>query len=57
VFVVTVTAVSPDKLTGNAKTEITRDDFGLQIPSVPFVANVSPTVKLEFDFVAVPVKG
>ncbi|MGQ0601326.1 MAG: YceI family protein [Anaerolineales bacterium] len=52
VFEVTVTAESATRLKGSAFATITRADFGLIIPSVPSVANVGETVKLELDFVA-----
>lgn len=51
-FEVTVQAASEAQLTGTAKATIKRGDFGLNIPSVPFVANVAEDVRLEFDFVA-----
>jgi polyisoprenoid-binding protein YceI len=52
-FEVTVTPVSETEIQGRAATTILRNDFDLQIPSVPSVANVSEEVLLEFDFVAV----
>ena len=56
-FQVTVVPVSADRLEGMASTTILRGDFGLNIPNVPFVANVGEEVLLEFDFVALPVDG
>jgi len=53
-FDVTVTAESPEKLSGSAKATIKRADFNLNIPSVPFVANVGDTVNLQIDFVLIP---
>ncbi len=50
-FDVSVT-VGADSLTGSATTQITRDQFNLQIPSVPFVANVSNDVTLDIKFTA-----
>ncbi len=50
-FDVAVT-VGADSLTGSATTQITRDQFNLQIPSVPFVANVSNDVTLDIKFTA-----
>ncbi len=50
-FDVSVT-VAADSLTGSATTQITRDQFNLQIPSVPFVANVSNDVTLDIKFTA-----
>lgn len=52
-FEVTVTPVSETEIQGSARTTILRTDFGLEIPSVPSVADVSEEVLLEFDFVAV----
>ena len=52
VFEVTVTAEAADRLKGSATATINRADFNLIIPSVPSVANVGETVKLELDFVA-----
>lgn len=51
-FAVTVTPVSESEIQGSASTTVMRADFGLQIPSVPSVADVSEEVVLEFDFVA-----
>ena len=51
-FNVTATAVSDTQITGTATAVINRADFGLQIPSVPNVANVEEEVELFIDFVA-----
>jgi polyisoprenoid-binding protein YceI len=51
-FDVTVTPVSRDRLEGTAAAVVQRDDFDLQIPSVPGVANVEEEVELYIDFVA-----
>jgi polyisoprenoid-binding protein YceI len=51
-FTATVQAESASRLSGKASASINRDDFGLSIPSVPFVANVSQQVALEIAFVA-----
>ncbi|MFN2187951.1 MAG: YceI family protein [Candidatus Promineifilaceae bacterium] len=51
-FEAEVTFVSGDRLEGTAATVILREDFGLIIPDVPFVANVGEEVGLEIDFVA-----
>ncbi len=40
------------RLSGEASTMVLRSDFGLTIPSVPFVANVADDVVLELDFIA-----
>ena len=55
VFDVTATADSGTQISGSATTTVQRSDYGLQIPSVPQVADVSEEVTLELDFVAVPV--
>jgi polyisoprenoid-binding protein YceI len=52
-FSVTLTPESDAWLTGLASATILRSDFGLTIPSVPSVADVSQEVKLELEFVAV----
>ncbi|MBA3534779.1 MAG: YceI family protein, partial [Ardenticatenales bacterium] len=49
---VTVTPVGEGRLEGSATTSINRADWGLTIPNVPFVANVSEAIQLEIDFVA-----
>jgi polyisoprenoid-binding protein YceI len=51
-FFVTATAVSEDQLIGTAVASVFRADYGLQIPSVPNVANVEEEVELTIDFVA-----
>lgn len=53
-FEVTGTLVAPDRLEGTATATVNRTDFGLEIPSVPSVANVSEEVLIALDFVAVP---
>jgi polyisoprenoid-binding protein YceI len=53
VFDVTATADALNALSGTASVTIQRSDFGLAIPSVPSVANVSEAVELAIDFVAV----
>jgi len=51
-FTVEATAVSETQLTGTATAVVNRVDFGLQIPSVPNVANVEEEVELYIDFTA-----
>ncbi|HRQ40325.1 MAG TPA: YceI family protein [Chloroflexota bacterium] len=51
-FTVQATAVSATQLTGTATATVSRGDYGLQIPSVPNVANVEEEVELIIDFVA-----
>lgn len=51
-FTVEATAVSPTQLTGTATAAVSRGDYGLQIPSVPNVANVEEEVELIIEFVA-----
>ena len=52
VFNVNATAVSDDQLVGSASAVVLRADYGLEIPSVPNVANVENEVELYIDFVA-----
>lgn len=52
VFEATVRAESAERLVGIATTTVRRSDYNLQIPSVPFVANVSDEVVLTLEFVA-----
>ena len=52
-FEVTLTVQSADRLSGSATATIERSEFGLSIPSVPQVAEVSNEVILELDFAAV----
>ncbi len=54
VFDATVSVESMERLRGLASTTILRSDYGLSIPSVPFVANVGENVGLEIEFVLVP---
>lgn len=56
VFEATVQAESADRLTGTATTIVKYADYNLQIPDVPFVANVSDDVELKIEFVALPVQ-
>jgi polyisoprenoid-binding protein YceI len=51
-FDATVRPESPERLEGSATTTISRADWGITIPQVPGVANVSDSVRLEMDFVA-----
>ena len=53
-FDVTLTAESETRLTGFATTKIKRSDFNINIPSVPFVADVGDEFTLELDFVLAP---
>jgi polyisoprenoid-binding protein YceI len=48
-----VTIVNQDRIEGLLTTSVFYNDFDISIPSVSFVAEVSETVILEFDFVAV----
>ena len=52
VFEVTATVDDMNTLSGLATTTVQRADYGLVIPSVPSVANVSEDVIVEIDFVA-----
>lgn len=51
-FAVSLKADSANAFSGTASTMINRTDFGLSIPSVQQVANVSEQVIIEFDFSA-----
>jgi polyisoprenoid-binding protein YceI len=52
-FDLTATVLSADEIQITGASTINRADFGLNIPSVPFVANVGETLVLELDLVAV----
>lgn len=56
-FDMTVTANSEDELSGSGATTVLRSDYGLNIPSVPSVADVSEEVRLEVDFIAAAVEA
>lgn len=51
-FDMTVTPVSATTLQGSGATTVRYADFGISIPSVPFVAGVQDDVRLEIDFTA-----
>ena len=51
-FDVTLTIVDESTIEGLAITEVLRTDFGIGIPSVPGVANVSDEVVISLSFVA-----
>lgn len=51
-FDVTVDMIDEDSMSGVATTQVLRSDFGIGIPSVPFVADVSDEVVLTLEFVA-----
>jgi polyisoprenoid-binding protein YceI len=55
VFDVSGQVESPQRLSGTATTTIQLSDFNIEIPSVPFVANVGQDVKLQIGMVLVPV--
>lgn len=52
-FEATVTIVAADRIEGLASVTVLRSAYGLQIPSVPSVANVTDEVLVELEFVAV----
>lgn len=54
-FEVTVTPVSGERIEGTGTTTVLRSDYGLQIPRVRGVANVTDEVELAIDFVATAV--
>jgi hypothetical protein len=49
---VTVTPASDGSLDGTATTTIVYTDWGVSIPSVPFVASIGDEVVLQLDFSA-----
>lgn len=49
IFDVTMTGENLERITGFAKTTIQRSDFHLNIPDVPFVADVGEDVVIEID--------
>lgn len=51
-FDVTATLDSAEQLTGRAEAVISRADFNLNVPNVPFVANVGDDVTLKLTFTA-----
>ena len=51
-FDVNAALKSKDQLTGQATVTVQRSDFNLNIPNVPFVANVGDSVILNLNFVA-----
>jgi polyisoprenoid-binding protein YceI len=53
VFEATLTRTADDTLEGSASTTIDYADWGVSIPSVPFVASVDNQVSLNLDFQAV----
>ncbi|MCY4465016.1 MAG: YceI family protein [Chloroflexi bacterium] len=51
-FAAEVTLDSPTQISGSASVNVLHADFGLTIPDVPGVANVTDDVELRLDFVA-----
>jgi polyisoprenoid-binding protein YceI len=51
-FEMEATLTSENEIIGSARTVVDRADYGLNIPSVPNVANVEEKVELYIDFVA-----
>ena len=51
-FSASVTPVSATEIDGTASTTVRFADWGISIPSVPFVAGVSDTAQLQLTFVA-----
>jgi polyisoprenoid-binding protein YceI len=51
-FDVTVTPASETRIAGAARAVITRESYGLTIPSVPGVANIEEEIEIELEFVA-----
>ena len=54
-FDVTLTPISETRIEGKANAAILHRDFNLSIPDSPAVDTVADEVRLELDFVAVPV--
>ncbi|MFN8373857.1 MAG: YceI family protein [Anaerolineae bacterium] len=54
-FDVSATLESDTRLVGHAETVVQRSSYNLNIPDVPFVANVGDDVTLKLDFVATAV--
>jgi polyisoprenoid-binding protein YceI len=54
-FQATVTLVNEDLMEGMATAQVLRENYGLQIPSAPGVANVTDEVQLTINFVALAV--
>jgi polyisoprenoid-binding protein YceI len=52
IFDVTAVLTSPEQLSGSASVVVLWADYGITIPSVPGVANITPEVTLEINFVA-----
>ena len=51
-FAATVTPAADGVLQGNVTTTIIYVDWGISVPSVPFVTGLAETVTLNLDFVA-----
>ena len=54
-FTGSVTPVSATEIDGMASSTVRFADWGISVPDVPFVANVSDTAQLQLNFVAVAV--
>ncbi|KKU15791.1 MAG: YceI family protein [Candidatus Jorgensenbacteria bacterium GW2011_GWA2_45_9] len=52
VFDVTATLSDNRMLTGIAETSLMYEDFGVSVPSLPFLANVEKQIKIKISFVA-----
>ncbi len=50
-FNVKAKAESEDRITGVATASVLRSDFGIVVPSLPFLANVGDSVELQLSFV------
>ncbi len=53
VFEVKLRIVSDNEIAGEATTQVSRADFNLTVPNLPFIANVSDVVRLEVSGAAV----
>ena len=56
-FVTTVEIISEDRVEVTGSTDVRRQDFGLKIPNVAHVADVSDDLRLEFDLIFVSTDG
>jgi polyisoprenoid-binding protein YceI len=54
-FTVSATLTEEGGIEGTAESTVSREVYGLEIPSVPIVADVSDDVFLKIDFVAAPI--
>ena len=51
-FAIAAQSITEEKIIASGEARVSRNDFGLTVPSVPFVASVSDEVTLKADIVA-----